>query len=126
MFLGDQTYLSFFDQANSDLYHLIISDNNSGGPSTISTATTKLAKQRSENQREARLLSSVKRSSAMGCVPKLITVLGRKTSFPARVSTTRKKCNDIKKEKCLDVLLTKQKSPGVNRGCRVVNNTMCT
>ena len=33
-FLGRQTYFSLFDQANSDLYHLI-RDNNTGGPSII-------------------------------------------------------------------------------------------
>ena len=33
-FLEDQTYFSLFDQANSDLYHLI-RDNNTGGPSII-------------------------------------------------------------------------------------------
>lgn len=37
-----------------------------------------------------------------------------------------KKCSDIKKEKFLDVLLTKKNSPGVNRGLCVVNNTMYT
>ena len=31
-FLGNQTYFSLFDQANSDLYHLI-KDDNTGGPS---------------------------------------------------------------------------------------------
>ena len=34
-FLGNQTYFSLVDQANSDLYHLIIKDNNTGGPSII-------------------------------------------------------------------------------------------
>ena len=33
-FLGNQTYFSLFDQAKSDLYHLI-KDNNTGGPSII-------------------------------------------------------------------------------------------
>ena len=33
-FLGEQTYFSVFNQANSDLYHLI-RDNNTGGPSII-------------------------------------------------------------------------------------------
>ena len=37
-----------------------------------------------------------------------------------------KKCSDIKKEKFLDVLLTKKNSPGVNRGLCVVSNTMYT
>ena len=37
-----------------------------------------------------------------------------------------KKCNDINKDKYLNVLLTKQKSAGVNRGFRVVKNTMYT
>lgn len=37
-----------------------------------------------------------------------------------------KKRSDIKKEKFLDVLLTKKNSPGVNRGLCVVNNTMYT
>ena len=34
-YLSPQTYFSLFDQANSDLYHLI-KDNNTGGPSIIS------------------------------------------------------------------------------------------
>ena len=33
-FLDEQTYFSLFDNANSDLYHLI-KDNNTGGPSII-------------------------------------------------------------------------------------------
>ncbi|CAH3030538.1 unnamed protein product, partial [Porites evermanni] len=33
-YLSPQTYFSLFDQANSDLYHLI-KDNNTGGPSNI-------------------------------------------------------------------------------------------
>ena len=33
-YLSPQTYFSLFDQANSDLYHLI-KDNNTGGPSII-------------------------------------------------------------------------------------------
>ena len=37
-----------------------------------------------------------------------------------------KKCNEINKDKYLNVLLTKQNSAGVNRGFRVVNNTMYT
>ena len=37
-----------------------------------------------------------------------------------------KKCNDINKDKYLNVLLTKQNSSGINRGFRVVNNTMYT
>ena len=34
LFLDHQTYFNLFDQANSDLYHLI-KDNNTGGPSII-------------------------------------------------------------------------------------------
>ena len=34
VYLSPQTYFSLFDQANSDLYHLI-KDNNTGGPSII-------------------------------------------------------------------------------------------
>ena len=37
-----------------------------------------------------------------------------------------KKCNNINKDKYLNVLLTKQNSGGVNRGFRVLNNTMYT
>ena len=37
-----------------------------------------------------------------------------------------KKCNDIDKDKYLNVLLTKENSAGLNRGFRVVNNTMYT
>ena len=35
-----------------------------------------------------------------------------------------KKCNEIDKDKYLNILLTKQNSSGINRGFRVVNNTM--
>ena len=37
-----------------------------------------------------------------------------------------KKTNDINKEKYLNVLLTKQSSAGLNKGFRVVNNSMYT
>ena len=37
-----------------------------------------------------------------------------------------KKCNEIDKDKYLNVLLSKQNSCGINRGFRVVNNTMYT
>ena len=37
-----------------------------------------------------------------------------------------KTCNDINKEKYLNVLLTKQSSSGLNKGFRVVNNSMYT
>ena len=37
-----------------------------------------------------------------------------------------KKCNEINKDNYLQVVLTKQNSSGVNRGFRVVNNTMYT
>ena len=37
-----------------------------------------------------------------------------------------KKCNEINKDKYLNVLLTKQNSGEVNRGFHVVNNTMYT
>ena len=37
-----------------------------------------------------------------------------------------KKTNDINKEKYVNVLLTKQSSAGLNKGFRVVNNSMYT
>ena len=49
---------------------------------------------------------------------------GAKDKFSCK--GVNKKCNDIDKDKYLNVLLTKQNSGGVNRGFRVVNNTMYT
>ena len=60
-YLSPQTYFSLCDKADSDLYHLI-RDNNTGGSSIVFTVTMKEAKQRSEKQRKARLLSYVKKS----------------------------------------------------------------
>ena len=37
-----------------------------------------------------------------------------------------KNCNEIDKDRYLNVLLTKQNSPGINRRFRVVNNSMYT
>jgi hypothetical protein len=37
-----------------------------------------------------------------------------------------KKCNEINKDKYLNVLLSKQSASGINKGFRVVNNTMYT
>jgi hypothetical protein len=42
------------------------------------------------------------------------------------VKGVNKKNNVINKDKYLDVLLSKCSGSGVNRGFRVVNNTMCT
>ena len=44
---------------------------------------------------------------------------GAKDKFSCK--GVNKKCNDIDKDKYLNVLLTKQNSGGVNRGFRVVN-----
>ena len=49
---------------------------------------------------------------------------GAKDKFSCK--GVNKKCNDIDKDKYLNVLLTKQNSGGVNRGFRVVNSTMYT
>ena len=63
-YLSPQTYFSLFDQANSDLYQLI-KDNNTATQVLFSTEILKQAKQRSEKQRKARLLSRVRRSLAI-------------------------------------------------------------
>ena len=55
-----------------------------------------------------------------GCVH----CFGAKDKFSCK--GVNKKCNEINKDKYLHVLLTKQNSSGVNRGFRVVNNTMYT
>ena len=60
-YLSPQSYFSLFDQANSDLYQLI-KDNNTATQVLFSTEIIKQAKQRSEKQRKARLLSRVTRS----------------------------------------------------------------
>ena len=57
-------------------------------------------------------------------VPKTYYCFGAKDKFSCR--GVNKKFNDINKDKYLNVLLTKQNSAGVNRGFRVVNNTMYT
>ena len=49
---------------------------------------------------------------------------GAKDEFSCK--GVNKKCNDINKDKYLQVLLSKQNGAGVNRGFRVVNNTMYT
>ena len=49
---------------------------------------------------------------------------GAKDTFSCK--GVNKKCNEMNKDKFLHVLLTKQNSSGVNRGFRVVNNTMYT
>ena len=63
-YLSPQTYFSLFDQANSDLYQLI-KGNNTATQVLFSTEILKQAKQRSEKQRKARLLSRVRRSLAI-------------------------------------------------------------
>ena len=60
-FLDEQTYFSLFDQANSDLYHLI-KDNNTGAPQSSSIVTTKPIKRNSGKLKKARLLSCARRS----------------------------------------------------------------
>ena len=50
--------------------------------------------------------------------------LGVKDKFSCK--GVNKKCKEMNKDKYLHVLLTKQNSAGVNRGFRVVNNTMYT
>ncbi|KAL9961203.1 hypothetical protein ACROYT_G030104 [Oculina patagonica] len=37
-----------------------------------------------------------------------------------------KRCNEIKKENCLSVLLTRQNNSGINKGFRVIDNSMYT
>ena len=49
---------------------------------------------------------------------------GRSDKFSCK--GVSKKCNDINKEKYLNVLLSKESASGVNRGFRVINNVMYT
>ena len=49
---------------------------------------------------------------------------GTKDKFSCK--GVNKKCNDVNKDKYLQVLLSKQNSGGVNHGFRVVNNTVYT
>ena len=58
------------------------------------------------------------------CVKKTYYCFGAKDKFSCK--GVNKKCNEFNKDKYLNVLLTKQHSAGVNRGFRVVNNTMYT
>ena len=60
----------------------------------------------------------------IGLCSKTYYCFGAKDKFSCK--GVNKKCNDIDKDKYLNVLLTKQNSGGVNRGFRVVNNTMYT
>ena len=60
----------------------------------------------------------------IGLCSKTYYCFGAKDKFSCK--GVNKKTNEINKEKYLNVLLTKQNSGGVNRGFRVVNNTMYT
>ena len=60
----------------------------------------------------------------IGLCSKTYYCFGAKDKFSCK--GVNKKCNEINKDKYLQVLLTKQNSSGVNRGFRVVNNTMYT
>ena len=60
----------------------------------------------------------------MGLCSKTYYCFGAKDKFSC--NGVNKKCNDINKDKYLQVLLSKQNSGGVNRGFRVVNNTVYT
>ena len=60
----------------------------------------------------------------IGLCSKTYCCFGAKDKFSCK--GVNKKCNDIDKDKYLNVLLTKQNSAGVNQGFRVVNNTMYT
>ena len=60
----------------------------------------------------------------VGLCSKTYYCFGAKDKFSCK--GVNKKCNEINKEKYLNVLLTKQNSGGVNRGFRVVNNAMYT
>lgn len=57
-------------------------------------------------------------------VAKLIIVLEHMTNSVAKVWT--KKPNEINKEKYLSVLLTKESNSGINKGFRVIDNSMYT
>ena len=60
----------------------------------------------------------------VGLCSKTYYCFGAKDKFPCK--GVNKKCNEINKANYLQVLLTQQNSSGVNRGFRVVNNTMYT
>ena len=60
----------------------------------------------------------------VGLCSKTYYCFGAKDKFSCK--GVNKKCNEINKDKYLQVLLTKQNSSGVNRGFRVVKNTMYT
>ena len=60
----------------------------------------------------------------IGLYSKTYYCFGAKDKFSCK--GVNKKCNYINKDKYLQVLLSKQNSGGVNRGFRVVNNTMFT
>ena len=60
----------------------------------------------------------------IGLCSKTYYCFGAKDKFSCK--GVNKKCNEIDKDKYLNVLLTKQKSSGINRGLRVVNNSMYT
>ena len=61
-YLSPQTFFSLFDQANSDLYHLI-KDNNTGGPSIIFHRYHEAGKTKLRETEEGELLNCVKKSS---------------------------------------------------------------
>ena len=60
----------------------------------------------------------------IGLCSKTYYCFGVKDKFSCK--GVNKKCNEIDKDKYLNVLLSKQNSCGINRGFRVVNNTMYT
>lgn len=60
----------------------------------------------------------------IGLCSKTHYCFGAKDKFPCK--GVNKKCNDINRDKYLNVLLSKQNSSWLNRGFRVVNNTMYT
>ena len=60
----------------------------------------------------------------IGLCSKTYYCFGRKDKFSCK--GVNKKCNEINKEKFLNVLLTKQSASGVNRGFRCINNQMLT
>ena len=60
----------------------------------------------------------------IGLCSKAYYCFGAKAKFSCK--GVDKKCSEINKDKYLNVLLTKRNSGGVNRGFRVLNNTMYT
>ena len=60
----------------------------------------------------------------IGLCSKTYCCFGDKDKFSRK--GVNKNCNEIDKNKYLNVLLTKQNSSGINLGFRVVNNTMYT